>query len=57
MHWHCRPAYRNRPESMSSGLEKTPNVFDRPVWRDPFFWVMLAMAVVWAAVIWYFFFS
>ena len=43
--------------NMSSGLEKTPNVFDRPVWRDPFFWVMLAMAAVWAAVIWYFFFS
>lgn len=39
----------------SSGLERIPPVFSRPVWRDAFFWLLIAMAGFWTLVIWYFF--
>ena len=40
----------------SSGLEQIPNVYSRPLLKDRFFWLTLAMLAAWAAVIWYFFF-
>ncbi|MFZ1816154.1 MAG: hypothetical protein WBO55_13400 [Rhizobiaceae bacterium] len=42
---------------MPSGLENTPPVFGRPLWKDRFFWLMIGTALFWCAVIWYFFFA
>ena len=40
----------------TSGLEQIPHVFSRPLWKDRFFWLMIATAIGWALVIWYLFF-
>ena len=33
-----------------SGLERTPRIFSRPVWKDPFLWVFIATVLFWAIV-------
>ena len=38
-----------------SGLEQIPPVFSRPLWKDAFFWLLIAMIAFWAQVLWYFF--
>ena len=37
-------------ERRTSGLEQIPHVFSRPVWKDRFFWLMIATAAGWALV-------
>lgn len=37
---------------MSSGLERTPPIFGRPIWKDTFLWILLATAAFWAGVFW-----
>jgi len=38
---------------MPSGLERTPPIFSRPVWADPFLWIFAATVVFWAVVFWF----
>lgn len=37
---------------MRSGMHKLPNVFQRPLWRDSFFWAFLGTLAFWALVLW-----
>lgn len=37
---------------MASGLEKTPPIFSRPVWKDAFFWIFLFTIAFWSVVFW-----
>jgi hypothetical protein len=41
---------------MASGLEKTPPVFSSPLWKDRFFWLLLATLAFWSFVVWLLFF-
>jgi hypothetical protein len=38
---------------MSSGMEKMPPIFSRPLWRDGFFWILIGTACLWAAFFWW----
>lgn len=44
------------PRRRSSGLEQVPPFLTRPIWKDRIFWIGIAQAAFWAAIIWYFFF-
>ena len=35
---------------MKSGMEDTPPTFEKPVLRDPFFWLFIATLVLWAVI-------
>jgi hypothetical protein len=37
------------------GMDPIPPAFTRPLWRDPFFWLVLAMLGFWALVLRYLF--
>jgi hypothetical protein len=37
---------------VARGLEQLPKVFSRPVWRDRFFWLLVATAMGWAVILW-----
>lgn len=40
----------------TSGLEQLPPIFSRPVWKDRFFHLFVAMLVAWGLVLYWLFF-
>ncbi len=43
-------------QRQASGLKQIPPVFDRPLWRDAFLWLLIVMICLWTVAIVYFFF-